>query len=294
MHEFLRLGLVRHVSPDRALRGVDRNGFESTFLELCEPRTNATAPRWIEIHGGKMSYSIFKELKSMGLARSAAGNHWGNWYMVEEVTAKAFMAYLAGVISGKNPGMTPVTDSSKHVADLSLGINQKQKLESLRFRVIKDGLPCPSGLVKPYQLAEFKDKHKAELQICRDYMDTQLMSLARSTSDDDLIDHELSIRIRSMRAEVYDASLQLEAGMRTKGWKGATQANIGAVTAAGLASASALTAGGSLLSTAFALGAAALALVDPYRIHVASEAQSAPKSPLLYAALACDISAQTS
>lgn len=285
--DFVQAGLLRRMSPDEAVYGVNGDQFASKFLETALPWTSTDIPSFTEIHGGKMSYSLFEELKAMGLAQRAEGRRRGIWYRVEKTTASAFMAYLAGVMSGLTPGVTPVTDSVNHVAALApSGQSKKQKLEALRYVAITEALPTPAGPVNANDLARFKDRYRDELKRCRDYLDLQLISLARANDDDDLAEHELTLRIADLRHEANELQAELHMRMRQRGWMGFSKANFGAIASTGLQSVSAMVSGGSALVTGMALGVAMLSLVDPARAFLNHRASPDSGSPLLYAALA--------
>jgi len=284
--DFVQAGLLRRMSPDEAVFGFNRDQFAAKFLEGVKPWTSTEAPRFTEIHGGKMSYSLFEELKAMGLARSAEGKRWGNWYRVETTTANGFMAYLAGVMSGQTPGVTPVTDSVSNVAALaSKGRSQRQKLEALRYVAITEALPTPRGPVDPRDLAAFKDQHRDDLKRCRDYLDLQLMSLARTDDGDDLVGRDLELQLAALSDEATELQAELQVQMRQRGWAGVSRASFGAIAAAGLGSVSSFASGGSALATGLALGAAVAGLVDPARKFISHSASLDSRSPLLYAAL---------
>lgn len=285
--DLVEVGLLRRMSPDDAVYGLGRHQFASTFLETVEPWQRTEIPSFTEIHAGKMSYVIFRELKEMGLARSSEGRDRGVWYRVENATANAFMAYLAGAMSGLTPGLTPVTDSLDHVAALSAsGRSRKRKLEVLRYVAITEALPMPRGPVNADDLAAFKDQHRDELKLCRQYLDLQLMTLARADEDDDLVEHELGLRLAALRQETNELESELQAQMCRRGWSHFSRANFGAIAAAGLSSASTVVSGGSASATGLALGAAAAGLVDPIREYRSHRDSPDNRSPLLYAALA--------
>lgn len=282
---YVETGLLRRMSPDDAVRGLRGDQFVSTFLQTITPWDSAETPSFTRIHAGKMSAGLFEELAAMGLARRA-DDLQGIWYRVEKSTAGAFMAYLAGVMSGLTPGLTPVTDSASHVAALAAaGRSQKQKLQALRYSAITEALPTPLGPVTAYDLVEFKDKNRDALKRCRDYLDSELLSLTRVSDDDELAERELAGKLDGFRTEAEELQNELAARMRERGWAGVARASFGAIAAAGLSSASALADGGSALVTGLALGSSVCSLIDPARDFLRRRASPESASPLLYAAL---------
>jgi hypothetical protein len=284
--------LVRRVFPEEALRGVDFNSFSSTFLSFVEAGFTFGPPSFTEIHAGKMPHRLFSELRKMGFARTRVGAARAGWYEVETGTANAFMAFLAGVICGKSSTMTPVTDSELHMAALISGDrSQKEKLNSLRYAAIFGSLPTPSGPVDPQELVRFKQRYGEELKQCREYLDLQLIELARADSDGYMFEYELSLKLNQLRAEMKEVQRELQAKMYERKWPGIVRASFGGVTAAGLGAATSVAAGGSALVLGLALATTAATLVDPARTIYGKLRQSPSdsRSPLIYAALTGNI-----
>ena len=158
MKELLRADLLRFVQPFEA-HGTPRAGFEEEFLNMFsghEPRIpdqKNMERSWF----GEDCTKIFVELRRKGLAEPETETEleFGFW-RVEETTAAVYMAYLAGVISGRNEGFFPVTDSRRSLAALApAGPELEDKLRELRFAVVR-ALPAPSQPVPVNDLRAFR------------------------------------------------------------------------------------------------------------------------------------------
>jgi hypothetical protein len=284
MRELLRADLLRFVQPFEA-HGTPGAGFEQEFMEMFsghEPRI-PDRKRWTRIHAEKISPNIFIELRDKGLAEpEPEADPESGWWRVEETTAAVYMAYLAGVISGRNEGFLPVTDSRRSLAALApAGPDLEDKLRELRFAVVR-ALPAPSQPVPVNDLREFKERHRDELRNLRIYVDGKLADLA--TADDET----RQIKLKSVIQEIQGDTARLREQMIKRRWPKVVLVGLGGVMGAALATAATVATGGAALVVGLGVGSG-LVGAGAGAAYQLSEIVRAPRfdrhAPLVYAAL---------
>jgi hypothetical protein len=284
MTELLRADLLKFVRPLDA-HETSRVGFEQEFLKMFsahEPRI-PDRKRWTRIHTEKIEPYIFAELRRKGLAEpEPAEDEEFGWWQVEETTAALYMAYLAGVISGRNEGFFPVTDSRRSLAALApAGSELKDKLRELRFAVVR-ALPAPAQPVPVNELRAFKERHRDELRRLRLHLDRRLVDLAA------IDDAEVrQIKSESLIQEIQDETARLREQMKKRRWPKVALVGFGGVMGAALATAAAVTTGGAALVVGLGVGSGLV--TGGAAAHQLSEIVRAPRfdrrAPLIYAAL---------
>jgi hypothetical protein len=283
--ELYETQLLRLFAPEEDLWQLNHESFEQGFLQLLDDATatpvGATRSR---LHIGKMSVSLFSELEDRGLATYDPGPEQGMWYQVETSTADRYMAYLAAVMSGKMPDTLPVTNRSESIATLGgpeRGI--EQQLAMLRYTVITEALPSPSGPVSPSELRAFKEKNAQKLKRCKLHLDGVLADIAAAN------DPELAgVRLKSMMAAVEDDVATLQEQMKKRKWPGVTLLGFGAVVGAALTTAAVIATGGTALAVGLGVGAGITQLGGASYVtaELIRKPRFNPRAPLAYAALA--------
>lgn len=300
MHQLEGAGLLRLMSPDDAWP-VGQDQFDDAFLRLLDARAEdpgkqeaAAEPdgpqrlspevEFTRVHIGKMSVRLFSELACRGLALRGEGPEHETWWQIEISTADLFMAYLAAVLSGAKPGTLPVTDSSRNISMLAgTSGSDKRRLDALRYRVITEALPVPSGPVAATKLKGFKEDNSEQLRRCRTFLDGKLADLA-ALPDDELSD----VRFSAIKQPIEDDVAKLVEQMNKRRWPDVTMLGWAGVTGASLGTAA--TASGAETPLALGLGVGAGALQLGKEMYTTLKLMKEPRfdarSPLAYAALA--------
>jgi Family of unknown function (DUF6236) len=284
MTDLVRADLLKFVQPYEAL-GMPGADFQKEFLKMFsahEPRIPGRK-RWTQIHTEKIEWAIFHEFERKGLAkpRSEAEREFG-WWKVEETTAAVYMAYLAGVISGRNEGFLPVTDSRRSLAVLApAGSGLKDKLRELRFEAVR-ALPAPSQPVPVNDLRAFKERYRDDLRRLRVHLDGRLADLA--AIDDDEI---RQIKSKSVLQEIQDDTARLREQMKKRKWPKVVLVGLGGVMGAALTTAATVATGGTALVVGLGVGGGLVS--GGVAANQLSEIVRAPRfdrhAPLVYAAL---------
>lgn len=276
MLDLLDAGLLTPVRPDR--RHVDQDSFVEGFLAILDGEQQPRASRaTVRLHADKMGYRLFRELQDRDLAKAS---EWMSW-VVEKNTALLYMAYLASVISATNPGMTPVTDTSASIESLRGGARMRERVGALRYVVITEALPVPTGPVDARELAAFKERHAEALTRCRRFLNTRLVDIAHIDDPD-----EREVRLAAFSQEVSDDVGRLVEAMKRRRWPQVTLAGFGGLAATGLELASTIVGGGTPLELGLAVGAGALGGGTAYAIGRQRRVDRFDhRAPMAYAAL---------
>lgn len=277
--ELREVGLLRWMRPSQELR-VEYEPFIQGFLSLLGGvQRPLNQSHEVRIHVDKMSSILFEELRKRGLASSF---EWP-WWSVERDAADLYMGYLASVISATNPGMAPVTDTSKSFSTLGdPRLSFAERLSALRYAVVAEALPAPKGPVAPSELARFKEKHTEALLRCRRFLDAKIVDLVRL---EDIEERE--IRLAAVSQEISDDVARLTEAMAKRRWPEVTFVGFGGVAAAGLELAQGVAAGGNALEFGLAAGAGivSIGLASHGLWQLLREKTFDSRAPLAYAAL---------
>ncbi len=136
--------LLEFVDPERVV-DVTGEEFAQRFLTMVDAddisvrRRNQALDR---VHSGKLSWTLFTELRDRGLASQETGPH-ELWFRIERRTAGEYMAYLAGAIAGARPETYPVTDDAASL-EFAIRPTLPERLHDLRYALIEHALPAPS------------------------------------------------------------------------------------------------------------------------------------------------------
>lgn len=284
MEELRKEGMLEYLSPDDAMSKIDRDSFDEGFLGLLSAPAGAPSTwRFVRLHSGKMSWSLFERLSKQGLARKDDGSEFG-WWQIESGTADAYMAYLAAAMSGARKGMLPVTDQTRSIGTLLPGNGDvDRRLAELRFAVITDALPAPSSPVPAKELRAFKEENREELQRCRVFLDAKLADLA-------LIDDAIlrDVKSKGIMQEMERDVANLREQMQKKRWPKVLMVGFGGVTAIALTAAATIVSGGGALAVGLSLGAGVLEVgaTGQKVAELLKQRAYNPREPLAYAALA--------
>ncbi|MCP2032604.1 hypothetical protein L1277_002714 [Okibacterium sp. HSC-33S16] len=287
MQQLRKEGMLEYLSPDDAMREIDRDSFDEGFLGLLSaPAGPPSSWRFVRLHSGKMSWSLFERLSKKGLARTDDGLEFG-WWQIESETADTYMAYLAAAMSGARKGLLPVTDQRRAIGILAPGIDDvDRRLAELRFAVIMDALPAPSSPVPAAELRAFKEDNHEELQRCRVFLDAKLVDLA-------LIDNatQREVKAKGVMQEIERDLAKLREQMQKKRWPKVVLVGFGGVTGIALATAATIVSGGAALSVGLSVGAGVLeAGAVGYGVaELLKQRAYDPLEPLAYAALASQL-----
>jgi uncharacterized protein DUF6236 len=142
----------------------------------------------VRVHGGKLTATILGGLQSRGLVTydvTPEQPHWSEWLLVEENTARLYMAMLAQYLADLDPEHTvPGTDSDED--------------ENIVYRAhLGDGFPCietrfqrvvptPREDVSLADIINFKERHRAELFEYRSSVDELQVALSGAESNSEL------------------------------------------------------------------------------------------------------------
>lgn len=275
MRDLRDVGLLTAVRPDR--QGVDQDSFVEGFLEIMDGQRPPASRATVRLHADKMGYRLFRELQDRDLAKAA---DWMSW-VVEKHTGLLYMAYLASVISATNPGMMPVTDTSASIDTLRGRARMSERVGALRYVVITEALPTPTGPVDAQELAAFKERHAEALTRCRRFLDARLVDIARVDDPD-----EREIRLAAFSQEVSDDVARLVEAMKRRRWPQVTLGGFGGLAATGLELSSTVVGGGSALELGLAVGAAAIGAGTAYAVrHQRRADRFDRRAPMAYAAL---------
>jgi hypothetical protein len=285
MRELKRERLLEYVRPDSELWETAET-FTSAFLKLLEglPIPPEGERRFTRLHISKLPGHLFDELHSRGLAKDRGGNVVASWHQVEVTTADAYMAYLACVISGKRKETTlPVTDHEQAIGTLAGAPGDLDyELAQLRYAVITQALPAPSGPVPATELRKFKGRNSDKLIRCRKYLDGKLADLAGMPAE------LRKVKADAIMQELEDDVKSLQEQMNKARWPGVDLVGFGGVMGVALETAATVAHGGGAL--ALGLGVGAGALLAGREAYAAAELikrpRYNPRAPLAYAALA--------
>jgi len=280
MLELQHTNLLQLMAPEETLGVVDYQDFAAGFLALVDAQEPMQSPPELtRVHLDKMSWGVFSALKDRGLAERGQGM----WWQVETSSAGLYMGYLASVMSAAAPGMLPVTDRSQAVATLAgTSGDVLQRLSALRYRVITEALPAPTGPVSADELRRFKDHHADKLHRCRRHLDGKLADLAAQTEP-----ALQEVQALAVLQEIEDDVARLTEQMRQRRWPGVTLRGFGGVMGAALATAATIASGGTALAVGLGVGAAAMGtLTAGYETaDLLREPRFDARAPLAYAAL---------
>ncbi|WP_217179149.1 DUF6236 family protein [Streptomyces sp. AC495_CC817] len=283
MSDLVQQRLVRMVEPERIVRELG-DEFQSGFLAALDsspipPRSDPR--RWHRVHAGKALHTLFWELSQRGIARQ--GGDW-EWWQVEESTAHLYMTFLAGAICGANNGYMPVTDDIQSIADLGPpDSDMEMRLRKLRYAVVTQALPVPSGYVPAREIADFKASHGDKLIRLRRFLDGKIADLA--VIDDE---HVMRAKCDTLSQEIQDQIAVLRELMSQKSWPKVAFASVGGVLGSGLAAVVPFAAGGNALAIGLsvAAGTAGLGKAGYEAMDVLRAPRYDFRQPLVYAALA--------
>lgn len=280
MQELREVGLLEWWPPDEAVKTLDHEAFRSELRSL----TIGLAPqrrhqRSARVHESKMTPSTSRELEGRGLARR--GNPW---WRVESRVADLYMAHLALAMSAANPGTTPVSDRPSSISTLGgTHLDYTRMLDAMRYAVITEALPTPSGSVPARELATFKEDHAEKLQRCWRFIDGKLADLAAIPNPT-----QRQVRLDAITQEIVDEVTTLKEAMKRRRWPRITLVGIGGVLAGAFAAGASAVGSGSeveiglgVASGVAALGPAGYAVWQQLR-----ESAFDPRAPLAYSVLA--------
>jgi hypothetical protein len=284
-----------------------RQKFQQGFLDAVRPSLHippADDRMFVKLHTGKMSQEMFASLRERGLARPADPGGDPGWWMIESTVANAYMAYLAAAMSGATPGMLPVTDRQRAIANLAEpdAVDPRDpaerladaaepaeadealdaRLARLRYVLVRHALPAPSGPVPAQELRRFKDRHEDRLRRCRHHLDARLASLAK---DDDPAHR--TVQAAELLDAIHDNVEVLAAKMRQRRWPKVLLVGVGGVTSTALAVAGIVATGGAPLAVGLAAGCGVLDIrAAGYGLaELLTQPRYDKRAPLAYAAL---------
>jgi hypothetical protein len=294
MRELVDERLLIEMRPDSALARVDSTQYNETFLRhlATEPAPGRQA-KFSRIHIGKMPPELFDELSARGLAYEMT--HSYGWWMVESSVADRYMAYLASYISSRTPGMFPVTDRPGTLTALvpkarALSQDPAQRINALRYAIIKDVLPAPKGSVRPAELRRFKEENAEPLQRCLDELNDGLSLIAAQDDPVQMLEAELRLR-RKISAEVTE----LQEQMARRRWPRIGVVNVGAVANAGLGVFDAFDGAYDPMSLAARVAIGLWGVAGPVQetVEAMREPQIDRQKPMAYAVMASRLSTNT-
>ena len=127
-------GLLEFINP-LAVVDLRADSFEKGFFEVLATESSLPGrhfrPTYTNVHMDKLDSSVFRELEQRGLAERFP--HDREWWHIETETADLYMKYMAGVMSGARPGMSPVTDQADLVRGLTEPINTEPSVTNLDY-----------------------------------------------------------------------------------------------------------------------------------------------------------------
>jgi hypothetical protein len=287
-----------------------RDNFQVGFLDAVLPGLTIppVGPRRAthKIYAGKMPYGMFQELGRRGLAAPARSPSDPEFWRVEATVANAYMAYLAAALSGASEGIVPVTDRQHAIAtlaapdsadqqrrdddatqlaaaaELAADESSDERLNRLRYMLVRHALPAPSRPVPASELVKFKDAHADRLRRCRARLDAELVSLA---------DVQDPVHRRAKAAElllsIEDDVANLREQMQKRRWPKIVLVGVGGVVGVALGGAATVATGGAPLAIGlsvgggvFSLGSAGFGLTE-----LLSQPRYNQQAPFAYAAL---------
>lgn len=228
--ELIEHGLLEAVSPDETIWQVGATNYRQPFLDLIDGTpglvTDAPLDRpTTRIHTDKTGTGLAHDLIERTLARYIEGPEHASWFEVERQTADLLMAYLAGILSrGPTVPRMPITDRREsleafgrlhlpapadHAAEGVVA-----KTEPIRTQILRDLLPAPAGVIRVYEIAEFKKANGDRLKRFRHAIEEALLEIA--------VIEDPTLRARKL--EVVSARLTTQkqtiaAQMEQRGWR---------------------------------------------------------------------------
>jgi hypothetical protein len=284
-----------------------RQKFQQGFLDAVRPSLHippADDRMFVKLHTGKMSQEMFASLRERGLARPADPGGDPGWWMIESTVANAYMAYLAAAMSGATPGMLPVTDRQRAIANLAEpdAVDPRDpaerladaaepaeadealdaRLARLRYVLVRHALPAPSRPVPAQELRRFKDRHEDRLRRCRHHLDARLAALAK---EDDPAHR--TVQAAELLDAIHDDVEVLAEKMRQRRWPKVLLVGVGGVTSTALAVAGIVATGGAPLAVGLAAGCGVLDIgAAGYGLaELLTQPRYDKRAPLAYAAL---------
>jgi hypothetical protein len=261
---------------------VDRHPMLVTGAPLSERVTS-------RIHTDKTGTGLAEALVDRGLAQGVAGPEWARWFDVEEQTANLLMAYLAAILCRASAHPTaPITDRREclaafeqvrgHGAPNNGTAGLVARTEGFRTTLLREILPGPAGIIRPPEIAAFKDRHADLLRRFRTSIELEIVDVA-AIDDPELRKEKVELVLKGLAAQ----KTEITARMEEYRWKHLGFGTLAAVVAGGVAAADALTSGGALTLTASSIGLAGA-------VYEAFSGSRRPdellRQPLAYAAFA--------
>lgn len=217
--ELVELGMVRPVAP--------RGGWDGQQDEALVGYLVGRAPsvsdhgRHARIHAGKLAYApVMGVLERTGLLARVEGS----WLEGPEWVVAHLMSYLALQISSASRAPMSLVTDERAAAAAMVGGGRDGARVSRRVRAVATLLPAPPE-VPPAEIADFRERHRRELEIFRSYVDGLV---TRDPLDEE---GEATFRLRLREAERVREHLAGE--VRAADWRPvATAIGISALSAA--------------------------------------------------------------
>jgi len=282
MRELLLTGLVEPVVPGMYLDNINR--FGHAFLSYVDRRRRAAGRSTrggTRLQGDDFALIHVEKLGGVGeglVERELAESVGYPWYRVRSWAARAFMAYLAGVL-GKIPEIDadPLTSDRGSLALLggSSSSVYRRRMEA-RSVLMRRLLPHPVAVLDLHDIVRFKERHSEAL--CRFRRQIELECIAIAQIEDETLRRD---RTSIISEELSEEIGNLSEAMRLQWGKvllSSLTAVLGAVGGFVLVPTTQVDA---RIAAGSALAATVYQALDPVR-----DRQNALRAPLAYGALA--------
>lgn len=199
MQEMVQLGLIEQIMPGAYLDSVPN--FADSFLYYIDNEIQRRERSGKEIRTGQQFQIHVEKMEDIGerlVALGFAEQISYSWYGVEKWVARDFMAYLAAVLGNlEDVNAAPVTNDASSFEALAheqlWAIRQSRHGRAgVRNLMINRMLPCPTGNIDIYELAQFKDQNSTLLERFRNYVEANMIDIS-NISDPVLREERLNL-----------------------------------------------------------------------------------------------------